>query len=189
MRLFFHFTLPHLSNTYLLANETGGDAVIIDPGAMDVPLLQLVEENNYYIRSILVTHAAGAHTDGIRTIRKIYNAEIYSANRQINDVTCKSIADGDSFVLHGLPVQVIGAQGFSRDSVIFKIHNAIFTGDVLSAGMVGHVPNAFSKALLITKLKERFASLDDRTPVFPGYGPPTSIGLEMYYNPDLIASL
>ena len=188
MKLFFHFTLPHLSNTYLLADEAGGDAIIIDPGAMDVTLLQLVEENGYYIRSIFVTHAAGAHTDGIRTIRKIYNADIFSANRQINEVPCKGITDGDSFVLHGLPVQVIGAQGFSRDSVIFKIKDALFTGDVLSAGMLGQVPNAFSKALLITKLKERFAALDEKTLLFPGYGPPTTIGLEMFYNPDLVSA-
>lgn len=178
MRLFYHLSLPYLSNTFLLGDEAGGDAIIIDPGAMDVQLLRLVEDRKFYIRSILVTNSEKAHTEGIRTILKIYDAEIYSGARQINETPCKTVAGGDFLNLHGFPVAVFGAQGFSRDSVIYKIRNSLFTGAVLTAGMMGPVPNAFSKALLVTKLQEQFEHLNDNILVFPGYGPPTTLGIE-----------
>ena len=156
MKLHQHFTLPYMSNTYLVAAESGGPAVLVAPGALDVNLLRLIEENKYYIRSILVTRADKPQTDGIRTILKIYDADIYSAGRQINDVPCKTVSDGDSFVLHGLPVEVVGAQGFSRDSVLYRIDNQLFTGDILTAGSIGNVQKTFGLALLVAKLKERF---------------------------------
>ena len=56
MKLFFHFSVSGFSNTYLLGKEDQGDAIIVDPGVMNVPLLNMIEGNGYYVRSILVTH-------------------------------------------------------------------------------------------------------------------------------------
>jgi len=187
VRLYYHMSIPYLSNTYLVSSDDRGAAVLIDPGTMDVPLLQIVEGNGYYIRSILITRSYESHVKGIRTILRIYDADIYSANQTIDDIPCRVIGHGDAFNLHGLPVEVFGAHAFCRDAVFFKIRNALFTGDVLTAGFLGEVPSAFSKALLTAKIKERFSTLDESIAIFPGYGPPTTVGLEKTFNRDLSA--
>ena len=185
MRLYYHLSLPYLSNTYLIGHKSGGAAIIIDPGVMDVQLLELVEKHNYYINSILITNADIAHTNGIKTILKIYNAKIYSGNRNINELESKTVNDGETINLEGFQIEIFGAQGYSRESVMYKINNCLFTGDALTAGMIGHVENTFSKAMLITKIKETFENIKDDTIIFPGYGPPTTKRLEKEFNQNI----
>ncbi|MDR1316047.1 MAG: MBL fold metallo-hydrolase [Spirochaetales bacterium] len=184
MRLYYHLSLPYLTNTYLVGPQGGGDAIIIDPGAMDVQLLELVEKHHYYIRSILVTNPDTAHTGGIKTILKIYEAGIYSGQQQ-GDFPNKCVYGGGTFSLHGFQIQVFSAQGFSREAVMYKIENCLFSGEAITAGMVGDVTNVFSKALLISRLKETFSRLSPDTLIFPASGPPTTLELETNFNPDL----
>jgi glyoxylase-like metal-dependent hydrolase (beta-lactamase superfamily II) len=184
MRLYYHLSLPYLTNTYLIGPTGGGDAIIIDPGAMDVQLLELVENHHYYIRSILVTNPDTAHTGGIKTLLRIYDASIYSGQQQ-GEFQNKYVGEGEIFNLHGFQIQVFGVQGFSREAVMYKIENCLFSGDAITAGMVGDVANIFSKALLISRLKETFSRLSPETLIFPASGPPTTLELETNFNPDL----
>ena len=180
-----HFALPFMTNSYLIAPGPSGPAVLIDPGAFDLGLLEMVENNGYYIRSILVTRPDRPSTDGIRTVLKIYDAQIYTAARRIDDFPCKTVAGGESFDLHGMSVEVLGAQAYSRDAVMFKVDNLLFTGDILTAGSVGKAGNPYGTALLAAELKERFRSLDDNTLVFPGSGPPSTLEAEKKFNSHL----
>ena len=82
-KLFFHFSVEGFSNCYLLGPENGGDAVIFDPGVFDLNLLELIENNNFYIRSVFITHDHNSHINGLKTLMKIYEAEIYSASKSI----------------------------------------------------------------------------------------------------------
>jgi glyoxylase-like metal-dependent hydrolase (beta-lactamase superfamily II) len=188
MRLYYHLSLPYLTNTYLIGPAWGGPAIIIDPGAMDVHLLELVESHHYYIKSILVTNPDKAHTSGIKTILRIYDAVIYSGQRQGGDFPNTCVAERQAFTAEGFQVQVFGAQGLSREAVMYKIENCLFSGDAISAGMVGDVSNVFSKALLISRLKETFGRLAPNTLIFPASGPPTTLELETNFNRDLAAS-
>jgi glyoxylase-like metal-dependent hydrolase (beta-lactamase superfamily II) len=182
MRLYYHLSLPYLTNTYIVGPVGGGDAIIIDPGAMDVQLLELVEKHHYYIRSILVTNPDRAHTGGIKTILKIYDASIYSGQQQ-SDLPNKCVGEGETFNLNGFQIQVFSAQGFSREAVMYKIENCLFSGDAITAGLVGDVANVFSRALLISRLKETFRRLNPETLIFPASGPPTTLELEKNFNP------
>jgi glyoxylase-like metal-dependent hydrolase (beta-lactamase superfamily II) len=185
MRLYYHLSLPYLTNTYLVGPASGGPAIIIDPGAMDVQLLELVESHHYYIKAILVTNPDKAHTSGIKTILKIYDADIYSGQRQRDDLPNTCVAEGQVFTTQGFQVQVFGVQGLSREALMYKIENCLFSGEALSAGMVADVSNVFSKALLVSRLKETFGRLAPNTLIFPASGPPTTLELETNFNRDL----
>ncbi|MDR1625820.1 MAG: MBL fold metallo-hydrolase [Spirochaetia bacterium] len=185
MRLYYHLSLPYLTNTYLVGPAGGGDAIVIDPGAMDVQLLELVEKHRYYIRSILVTNPDPAHTGGIKTLLKIYEAAIYSGQQHQGDFPNKCVFGGETVSLHGFQIQVLSAQGFSREAVMYRIENCLFSGDAITAGMVGNVANVFSRALLVSRLKETFSRLPPETLLFPASGPPTTLELERNFNPDL----
>ena len=185
MKLFFHFVLSNFSNTYLLGPVEGGNAIIIDPGVMDLPLLNLIEHNNFYIKHILVTHNHASHVNGIKTIKKIYDAEIYS-NMELpfkSDYT--QINDGDKLLLDNLEVNIINVPGHSIDSMIFKINNMLFTGDVLLAGDIDQELTSAHLSLLKEKIIEKIFSMEDDVLIFPGHGCPSTLKAEKYFNPYL----
>ena len=42
MKLIHHFSSIAFSNTYLFGPDEGGEAVLVDPGMMDISLLKLI---------------------------------------------------------------------------------------------------------------------------------------------------
>lgn len=186
MKLFFHFAVVGFANTYLIGQENGGDAILVDPGIMDTELLNLIESNGYYIRSILVTHQHTSHIKGIRTLKRIYDADIYSFHPYILDFPTIPLKDGDRFTCaSGIEVEVFEVPGHSPDSLVYHIGGMIFTGDVLEAGRVGTTKNSFTRAVLLRSISEKLFSLPDSTILLPGHGPPSILRAEKMYNPDL----
>ncbi|HKK65845.1 MAG TPA: MBL fold metallo-hydrolase [Clostridia bacterium] len=186
MKLYFHFAVVGFANTYLIGPNGGGDAIIVDPGIMDKELLTLIEGNKYTVRTILVTHHHNSHVKGIRTLKKIYDADIYAFSPYIIDFPSIPIKDGDKFTAaSGIEVEVIEVPGHSSDSLIYHIGGMVFTGDVLAAGRVGNTKNSFSRALLLRSISEKLFSLPETTLVLPGHGPPSSLKAEKMFNPDL----
>jgi len=186
MKLYFHFAVVGFANTYLIGPNGGGDAIIVDPGIMDKELLTLIEGNKYTVRTILVTHHHNSHVKGIRTLKKIYDADIYDFSPYIIDFPSIPIKDGDKFTAaSGIEVEVIEVPGHSSDSLIYHIGGMVFTGDVLAAGRVGNTKNSFSRALLLRSISEKLFSLPETTLVLPGHGPPSSLKAEKMFNPDL----
>ena len=185
MKMFFHFALSNFSNTYLLGPPEGGDALIIDPGAMDLPLLNLIEDNNFYIKHILVTHNHKPHVDGIKTIKKIYEADVYSNLELPFDMDIIRINDGDRLELPPFEVDVINVPGHSLDSMVFKIKNMLFTGDVLFAGAIDRDLTVQQTRMLKENIVNRIFTLDDDLLIFPGHGSPTTVKAEKSFNPYL----
>ena len=183
MKLFFHFSIAGFSNTYLIGGKSGGDAIIVDPGVMNVPLLNLIEGNNYYIRSVLVTHSHPSHVHGLKTLRRIYDAEIFAYEEKILGFDCISVCGGDSVVASGQTVQVIDVPGHSRDSLAYRIGDYMFTGDALRAGKLGSTESRFANELLLEALKERVLGIEGELLIFPGHGPPTTLQAERMHNP------
>ena len=185
MKIFFHFSVIGFSNTYLIGNTGGGDAILIDPGHMDIELLKLIEENNFYIKHILFTHRHPSHTVGLRTLMKIYDSDIYANSPFIMDFKVKTLLDGSSITLSGIPVSAMLIPGHSSDSLVYKIQDALFTGDVLMSGKIGSTTSSLSRSLLIRSIHEKILPLNDKTLIFPGHGAPTTLCVEKKINPIL----
>ena len=186
MRFFTHYTHTGFCNTYLIGPDHGGDAVLIDPGVFDAPLLSAIEENDLYLRYVLLTHAHEGHINGIKTIRKIYDATLYYFGHSVLDVPTTMAREGDGLELGEFTFDVIETPGHSGDSVVFKLDRFLFTGDTLMAGKIGYTPDEFSKGLLLSSINEKILPLDDEYFIFPGHGPPSKIGIERHLNPELL---
>ena len=185
MKFFSLFSSIGFSNTYLLGPDGGGDAVLIDPGVFDAPLLQAVEGNHLYVRSILVTHAHNAHINGIRSLLKVYTAAIYANQPSVLDVPARHIQEGEDLPLGEFRVRVIETPGHSIDSLSFLVGHMLFTGDALSAGGIGRTRDGYARGLLLETVRAKLLSLGDEVLLFPGHGPPSKIGIEKLYNPFL----
>ncbi len=185
MKVFTHYSVEALANTYVVAPEGPGPAIVIDPGVLDVPLLRLIEERRYYIKHILVTHPEETQLRGIRTIMRVYDATIHAAAPRVLTFPSHRVEDGDRMNLDGFDVEVISVPSYLREAVVYRIGHVLFPGRVLSAGVIGEVANPYVRALLVGLVERKIMALPPETLVFPFLGPPTTIGIEAQTNPDL----
>jgi len=189
MKIFFHFSLSEYSNTYLIGPDDGGDAILIDPGHIDLELIQSIEENHYNIAYVLLTHRHATHTLGLGTLMKIYKPIVYAGSSTLYEYPVTTILDHTALRLSGICVDAIQIPGHSIDSFIFCIGDALFTGDVLFAGRIGSTNGVLERALLLKGIKQRLFPLDERIAVYPGHGAMSTLKIEKMFNHDLIDAM
>jgi hydroxyacylglutathione hydrolase len=182
MRIFPHFVFTGFSNSYLVAPDVPGEAVLIDPGIFDGELLKQIEKNKLYVSKVLITHTHESHIDGLKTLIKIYNFKIYAFREKVLDYEAQVVRQDNEIKCGNLVFEVIELAGHSRDSLAFRIDNYLFTGDTLTAGLIGSVVHGYARGLEISAIKQKILSLPDYIYIFPGHGPPSTVGVERLYN-------
>jgi glyoxylase-like metal-dependent hydrolase (beta-lactamase superfamily II) len=194
VKLYFHYCRFGFSNCYVLGTdppESGEaalqeaapqEAIIIDPGAMDETILKFIENNNYNLRGVLITHDHLNHVHGLRTLERIYHADIYAVNPVIREHRTKRVRDGETITIGPFKIEVISVPGHSADSTVYRVDKLLFTGDTLSAGLVGRTASTYGTAVLMTALRSKILSLPGDYTVLPSHGPPTTLETERRYN-------
>jgi len=190
MKLFFYYCSYGFSNCYILGSENEdpnqqNTAIIVDPGSMENATLETIENNNFDLKAVLITHDHLPHVRGLRTLKRIYNAEVFAVNQNVLEHKTTLVKDGDELKIAGFPVEVISIPGHSSDSAVYKIDNLLFTGDVLTAGLVGSTASAYGAATQMNKLRSRLLSLPGDYIVLPGHGPPSTLEAERRFNADI----
>ncbi|MDR1803644.1 MAG: MBL fold metallo-hydrolase [Treponema sp.] len=197
MKLHFHYCAQGFSNCYLLGTDPPAEdsavpqgtspqeAIIIDPGMMDSNLLSLIEENQFLLRGVLITHDHPHHVRGLTTIFRIYNTEIYAMNPVIGEHHTTLVRDGDEINIGPFRTEVFSIPGHSADSLVFKIDRLLFTGDALSAGLTGSTSSSYAAANQISALRRKILSLPGDYTILPGHGPPSSLEAERRFNLDI----
>jgi len=190
MKLFFHYCSFGFSNCYILGSESAvhgqqNAAIIIDPGSMENQTLETIENNNFDVKAVLITHEHLAHVRGLRTLKRIYDVEVFAVNQIIQNHKTAMVKDGDIIVIGDFQVEVISIPGHSSDSVVYRIGNLLFTGDVLTAGLVGSTASAYGATTQMNKLRTRLLSLPGDYVVLPGHGPPSTLEAERRFNTDI----
>jgi glyoxylase-like metal-dependent hydrolase (beta-lactamase superfamily II) len=187
MRVFFHYCFPGFTNCYVLGSEEArGEAILIDLGEMGADVLNTIEDNEYNLKAALITHDHKGHVRGLRTLRRIYDAEVYAVNRVVMDYRTNMVRDGDLLNIGPFRIEVISVPGHSSDSVVYKIDNLLFTGDVLSAGLVGSTASSYGAALQMAAIRSKILSLPGDIVVFPGHGPPSTLEAERRFNAGIL---
>ncbi|MDR1635847.1 MAG: MBL fold metallo-hydrolase [Treponema sp.] len=203
MKLFYHYCRSGFSNCYVLGtdipeeNGSGGaadprelprqdswprEAVIVDPGEMDEQILGFIENNNYNLRGVLITHDHPKHVYGLDTLKRIYRTEIYAVNPIIREHRTNMVRDGDVIVVGSFKFHVISTPGHSSDSAVFLAGRLLFTGDSLSAGLVGRTASAYGAKVQMTALRSKILSLPGDFIILPSHGPPSTLEAERRYN-------
>ncbi|MCF0105490.1 MAG: MBL fold metallo-hydrolase [Holdemanella sp.] len=189
---------PIQANCYIL--KENGHALIIDPGyRFDADK----EFENYIVDGILLTHCHFDHIGGVDFLVKKYNCPVYiheiekdnlkdpalngSSNfgmysKQISEIT--PIQEG--FLQVGnFSIEVIHCPGHSKGSCVFKIEDALFTGDVLFKESIGRTDLMGGSYKEMEQSLLKFKQMDKNYLVFPGHGPYTTLEEELKYNPYL----
>ncbi|MCR4823589.1 MAG: MBL fold metallo-hydrolase [Treponema sp.] len=183
MKIYHHLDFQKLTNCYLVVNEKTKKALIIDPCKISNMLIKQIEDGKYKLCGVLVTHKHENHYRGLKTLKKIYDFPVYAADNELardNDILT---GDG-SREIADLTVEFFSIPGHSADSLVYKIGNVLFTGDVIFAGKIGSSSCAYTKSHLCKGIKSKLFSLPDDTIIMPGHGPMTSVGCEKQFNLD-----
>ncbi len=185
MKIYYHKNNKEHTNTYLVMNPDSKQAILIDPEHISPKIIEHIENENYSLDAVLITHNHNTGSTGLTTLQKIYNPRIYAAD---TDLT------GDDFiVLKGdgilkaasLNVSYFAVSGHTPDSMAYKVGNCIFTGDSLLAGTIGSTTNPYARKLLITNIQTKIFIHSDEVVIFPGHGPLTTLGSEKRFNMEI----
>ena len=182
MKIYHHYSLYGFSNVYLVGNDDTKEALVIDPAEMNAAILGHIEKNDYELKSVLVTHNHPHHVRGLKTLLKIYDAQVFAANASVAGFPCRALRDCERFSTCGFEVEVFSVPGHSPDSLVFRIEGALFTGDALHAGLIGKTLSSYNAVTLADRLKARILDQADEYIILPGHGPPSTVGTERRYN-------
>lgn len=194
MNIYFHYCLYGFSNCYIVGTDDSEDptasrsALIVDPGCMDEKLVEFIEKNDYTVRAILITHDHDNHVHGLKTFKKIYNAEVFAVDPTVCEQRATIVHDGDILDLAPFSVEVFSVPGHSADSAVFRIERVLFTGDVMSAGLVGTTASSYGRAVQSAAIRSKILSLPGDFVVLAGHGPPSTLEAERRFNAGLEAA-
>jgi hydroxyacylglutathione hydrolase len=177
---------PYLNFTYLVAEDDGGDAVVIDPSYGIDPVLEAIDQRRVKVRYILNTHSHRDHIAGNQEVRDRTGAKVV-AHRVAPLGQDVSVDDGDAVSAGRLKFQVVHTPGHTKDSVLYIFEGNVATGDTLFVGECGRtdLPGG-DPSEMYDSLLRRVVALDDGLVVLPGhdYGvsPTSTIGREKQEN-------
>lgn len=185
MKVYYHLNLSGFSNCYLIVNEQTKEALLVDPGEITEGLIKNIEENKYILSAVLVTHNHGSHVKGIKTLQKVYSPQIYAADWEVAGEKTNVITGDGKIKVASIDVTFMSIPGHTSDSVVYKVENLLFTGDVLFAGTIGTTNSSYSQYILQTNIKNKIFRLADNCIIMPGHGPLSTLEAVKAYNYDL----
>jgi hydroxyacylglutathione hydrolase len=172
-----------LSNTYLVADEEGGTAVMIDAGGPVGPLLQAIEDRDLALSHVLLTHHHFDHVCELdQVLARHPDAEvlIHPGERDQVEGATGTIEPGDTLQAGDLSIEAIHTPGHTNGMLSFLVDGNVFTGDTLFKNSVGGVraPGHTTYADLKESIMDRLMALPPETAIHPGHTEPTTVADE-----------
>jgi hydroxyacylglutathione hydrolase len=188
---------PTQTNCYVVRGDArSSEVVVIDPG------YEVEAPDGLQVVSILITHTHFDHIGGVAALAEatgapvyvpaaeaevLENPEAFYPGRMVRPHSPDVRLEGDEQLeLGGLAFQTVPVPGHSPGHVAFATDDALFSGDVLFAGSVGRTDLPFADwDTLVASIRTLFDRFPAATTVYPGHGPPTTLGTERAHNPFL----
>ena len=177
-----------LSNTYVVADELGGHAVMIDAGGPVAPLLEYLQRGQLTLTHVLLTHHHHDHVAELDTVRVRFPdvpVLIHPLERELVPGATGTMASGETIETGALAIEPLHTPGHTAGMLSLLIDGTdVFTGDTLFKGSVGGVraPGSTTYADLKSSIMGTLLKLDPATRIHPGHTDPTTVGDELERN-------
>ena len=190
------------TNSYFYIDKTTNCGFLIDPGAETFKIKSIIDENNWTIQAILLTHGHFDHTGAVEELYQLLNVPYYIhqngepflksthfnlsqyCNRNVVLNNARYFNDGDFISLKSnldIKLQVIHTPGHTPDSVVFydKKENIAFVGDTIFKGSIGNseYPGGNGQELSASIINKIF-TLPPETVLYSGHSDKTTVGTE-----------
>lgn len=201
------FTLgPVATNSYLIADDSTGEAAVIDPAAEGIQIVRQATGRGWRIGNIWLTHAHFDHIGGAAGLadacsppppvalhpedyslwRLQGGAPLFGMHIDPGPEPTIDLYHGQILHLGSNRLEVRHAPGHTRGHVMFycQADQVLFCGDVIFQGSIGRtdLPGGDYETL-IQSIRSQVLNLPDDTRLLSGHGPETTVGVERRYNP------
>jgi glyoxylase-like metal-dependent hydrolase (beta-lactamase superfamily II) len=192
---------PLEENTYIIADEETKQAIVIDPGDESERILEIINDRDLKVNSIICTHTHFDHVGAVGDLRKATGAEIliheedmqvYASARdqaafwgyEVDDLPEPDgfLDDGDEVEAGNLKFKVIHTPGHSPGGICLYGEGVLITGDTIFKGSVGRTDFPGGNIEELKKSFRRLLDLPEDTKIYSGHGPETSVGMEKKTN-------
>src|SRR5574340_236088 len=190
---FIQYYLDCLSHaSYLIADETTGRAVVVDPRRDVAEYLSDAEEFGYTIELVIETHFHADFLSGHLELAEATGAKIVYSSVTETEFESLGVADGERYSLGEVTLQFLHTPGHTPESLSLVVYEhpdaevpyGVLTGDALFIGDVGRpdllAAIGFTREELADKLYDslhhKLMTLPDATRVYPAHGAGSACG-------------
>ena len=177
--------LAHAS--YLIGDETSGEAAVVDPQRDVEQYLEDAARLGCRIEHVFLTHFHADFIAGHLELRDRVGARIHVGARASAEYPFEPMEDGSTLLLGRIRLAVLETPGHSPESISIVVYDpdrseelpyAVLTGDTLFIGDVGRPDLRASlgwkaeelASMLYDSLHEKLGRLPDETLVYPAHG-------------------
>ena len=178
--------------SYLIADETTGRGVVVDPRRDVAGYLASAEEAGVRIEMVIETHFHADFLSGHLELAEATGAEIAYGPGAETEFPSRTLADGERLSLGDVTLEILHTPGHTPESISVVVYShaedetpyGVLTGDALFVGDVGRPdllasrgvePDALARQLY-DSLHGKLLSLPDPTRVFPAHGAGSACG-------------
>jgi len=188
------------TNCFVVGDDEGGPAVVIDPAADPDVILEAVAGRE--VAAIVLTHGHFDHLGGVAGLMSATGAPLLVHEADADAVVSaetnggayfgfsdrapavdRRLHEGDVIEAGGLSLEVLHTPGHTPGGISLLGEEHLFSGDTLFAGSVGRTDFHGGDAKTLRASVARLAALPPQTVVHPGHGPDTTIARELKVNP------
>jgi len=191
--IFEQYYLECLSQaSYLIADETTGRAVVVDPRRDIEQYLESAKEHGATIELVIETHFHADFLSGHLELAAATGARIGFGARAKPEFAARALHNGERISLGEVTLDILETPGHTPESISIVVYErpddavpyGVLTGDTLFIGDVGR-PDLLSSLgatsdelanMLHDSLNDKLMPLPDATRVFPGHGAGSACG-------------
>ena len=187
------------TNCYIFADCDNKETALIDPGSDGEGIINSeIKKNGLKLKCIINTHGHGDHISSNGKFKvPIYIHKLdadFLGNSELNlsaafgfaiksPPASRFLEDGNIIEVGDFKLRVIHTPGHTPGSISLFTDGVVFTGDTLFMGGVGRTDFPYgSTEQLLNSIKYKLFTLDERTVIYPGHGPPSTIEKEKREN-------
>ncbi len=180
-------------NGYIFADSVTKEAVLFDTGVSPNQVIQALRREGLKLVAICITHAHPDHLGGGHEIRRATAAPLYLHLKEVSSGSKEGITflkDGmeipvGRFLIRPLttPGHTPGGITYFIDGRNFALPPMAFVGDALFAGSLGRASSSATYATLLHSVQSKILTLPEKTHLYPGHGPASTVGEERLHNP------